>query len=222
MRTSKLGDVLNFCAKALSKSQSQDPKSVPVPIQNAIYVEAKDGKSAHLKSYVAGQYIVEYIDIKKPTNATPAKVDEQTNQKQISKLNELFTPDQIEELKLGKQHNVNIKVYGNNKLSAPQMREIRLSLESGINPKHYSDPSFKPDCMKAYRIQTKYGVNISQFINPEYNVEQIFELSTAYLSGVNLQKLADPKKPATQMAKERIEMETELWKQEDDISTKEI
>ena len=209
IRNVKVSDLIGYCSR-VSKESAVRKISI-YPIQNAIFVEATGLVGAHIKGYTQDQFLIEYLSVNKPQNASPAKVDRAENKKQISKLNELFTEAQIKELKLGKKNGVDIRVYGNNKLSAQQMKEIRLALENKVNPRPYADPSFTPDAMHAYRIQSKYGVDISIFINPEYNKEQIFELSTAYLSGVDVAKLADPKKSANAMAKERIEMETKLW-----------
>lgn len=212
VRSIKLSDVIETCSRITNHSKKSGLSLVP--IQNAMFVEATDNIAAHIKGYQEQQFIVEKLTINKPENVNPAKVNQSSNSNKLSKLDELFTKDQINELRLGKQSGVNIKIYGNNKLSAQQMREIRKALEDGLNPIPFADPSFKPDTMQAYRTQLKYGIDISQFINPQYTPAQIYELSTAVLTGVDLAKLADPNKSANQMAKERIEMETEIWKEQ--------
>ena len=209
VRNIKVQELLDYCSNIAKMAAKYN--GYAVPIQNAIYVEETPGVAAHIKGYIQNQFLVEDIHVSKPSNVEPAKVDQAANKKQVSRLEELFTKDQIEELRKGRESGVNYKLYGNNKLSAAQMKEIRKSLEAGINPKLYADPAFKPETMKAYRIQAKYGVDISQFINPSYNPEQIYELSTALISGVDISKLAYPKKSANDMAKERIEMESKIW-----------
>ena len=213
VRSIKLSDMLSACARI--NNRMRDARADGVPIQNAMYIEATEGIAAHIKGYRENQFIVEKLTVNTPSNTAPAKVNMNDNNRKLEKLNELFTKEQIHELKLGKEHGVNIRVYGNNKLSAAQMKELRKALEDGINPSQFADPAFKPDTMRAYRFELKYGRDISSFINPEYNKEQIAELSTALLSGVNIAKLADPSKSAIQMAKERIEMESEIWKESD-------
>lgn len=187
----------------------RNPESIP--FQNAIYNEKSEMRKDSIKGYVENQFIIEYVSIHKPTNVEKANVDIIENKKQISRLEELFNQDQIEQLKLGKKSGVNIRIYGNNKLTADKMLVIRKALEDGVDPRPFADPSFTADAMRAYSMALKTGVDIKDFINPKYTVTQIFELSTAWINGVDLKKLADPNKSANDIAKERIILETELW-----------
>lgn len=207
----KLNELLIYCQRMTDSGKAHGVQMIP--IQNAMFIPSGNGVSAHIKGYEANQFYTEKYIRNVPKNVKPSKVNYAENKKNVSKLDEVFTKDQIKELKLGKEHGVDIRYYGNNKLSPEQMREIRKALENGVNPRLFADPAFKPEAMKAYRIQAKYGVDISKFINPEYNAEQIFELSTALISGVDLTKLADPKKSAYDMSKDRIILESKIWKE---------
>ena len=198
----RIKDVIAYCNRIGSNG---------APIQNAMYVAATDTQKAHIRAYPGQTFNKEIITRQKVPTAAPADVSKRDNNKQLSKIEELFTKDQIEQLKLGKEHGVDIRVYGNNKLSAKQMKELRLALENGVNPMPFADPAFTPDAMKALRIQAKYGVNISTFVNPRYNAAQIYELSTGYLSGVNIKDYADPDMSATDMSKKRVYLESKLW-----------
>lgn len=197
--------LINYCTSFVKKAEAAN--SDAVPIQNYIFDPAR----GVLRPYEQGQSIVEYLEVKRPANAKPAQIDQAHNKRQLSKLEEIFNKDQIQQLKLGKAHGVDIKVYGNAKLSADQMKVIREALEDGIDPRPFADPAFKADAMKAYRFNCKYGVNISDFINPSYDVGQIYELSTAWLEGIDISKLSDPKLSADDMAKIRIDLETKLY-----------
>lgn len=210
----KLRELLSYCSRITNKAK--EVKSDTVPIQNAQYVEgATDKDVPFIRSYIDNQFLVENIKVGKPDNVVTAKVDTEENKKQLSKLEELFTKEQIRELKLGKDKGINYRLYGNNKLSAQQMAEIRKALEVGLDPRPYADPAFKADTMKAYRIQSKYGIDISHFINPEYSPEQIMELSTAWISGVDISSMNDTNMSVNDMSKLRIELESKIWKEMD-------
>lgn len=204
----KLMDMLSFCDRITKTAKANGSDAVPV--QNCMYVADGD-KRPTIRAYNAGQLIVEHIHTAKPKNTAPAKVDTNANKKQISKLEEMFNKAQIEQLRLGKQNGVNIRVYGNNKLSAKQMEAIRKALESGVNAVPFADPSFSADAMTAYALNDKYGVDISTFINPKYNKEQIFEISTAWLEGLDISSIANPDIPADDMGKIRVELETKIF-----------
>lgn len=199
-------DVLIRHCASISK-KSKDRGSDAVPVQNYAY----DGDRRILRQYIDGQSFIEYIRVNKPTKTSPANIDKEANKKQLSKLEEIFTPNQIKELKLGKAKGLDIRIYGNNKLSAEQMKVIREALENGVDARAFASPAFSVDTMKAYATNMKYGVDIRDFILPEYNVGQIYELSTAWLEGVDISKLADPKIKADDMAKMRVELEQQLY-----------
>lgn len=206
----RLSDMITNCAKITNYAKANGINVVP--IQNAMYVEATDTTTAHIKPYTHNQFIVEVMTVNKPTNIEAGTVNQAANNQQVSKLEEIFNKEQIAELVLGKKHGINYKLYGNKDLSAAQMRELRKALEDGINPRLYADPKFSVEAMKAYRFQQKYGVDVSGFINPAYNKAQIFELSTGVLSGVDISKMADPKNRAVDMAKIRIALENKIYK----------
>lgn len=198
----RLKDVLAYCARVEGKG---------TPIQNAMYVADSGETKAHIRLYPYQELRKEVINRKKSSTAQPAKVDKKANEKQVSKLEELFSPAQIEQLKLGKLHGVDIRVFGNNKLSADQMKELRTALESGINAKAFADPAYSVEAMKALRINAKYGVDITYFVNPKYNAAQIYELSTGFLAGVDISQYADPSLSAKDMSKKRVYLESQLW-----------
>lgn len=201
----RIKEVLAYCARATSSNSNA------IPIQNAMYVPDNGSTKAHIRAYPGYKFYQETIKRKKSDIAQPAKPNIKDNQKQVSRLEELFTPAQIEQLKLGKASGVNIRVFGNNKLSAAQMQEIRLGLESGINAKAFADPSYSVSAMKALRLNAKYGVDVTYFVNPKFSAEQIYELSTGYLSGVDIAQYADPGLSAKDMSKKRIYLESKLW-----------
>lgn len=199
----RLKDVIAYCERVGDKM---------VPIQNAMFVQNdKSGNSAHLRAFPHQRIRQEVINRNRADTAQPAKVDNKANGKQVSRLEELFSPAQIQQLKLGKAHGVDIRVFGNNKLSADQMKELRKALEVGVNAKAFADPAYSVEAMRALRINARYGVDVTYFVNPKYNAEQIYELSTGFLSGVDISSYADPSLSANDMSKKRIYLESQLW-----------
>lgn len=215
----RVKEIHALCQRSLMKDRELAAKAGKTPsfypIQNAEFVPSNGTVREHIKPYVKGQFILEKMVSSPVKTAKPANVDEEGNKKRVSRLEEIFTKPQIEQLKLGKDAGVNYKIYGNNKLSPQQMEQIRLALMNNVDPTSFADPSFKPDSMKAYRINAKYGVDIRGFVNPEYTPAQISELSTAILNGIDIKTLADPSISADKMAKARIELESELWTETD-------
>lgn len=205
------GVVKNITNKELVAYCDRISKKGGIPVQNGMYVPEKDGQKAHIRCYPNGEYIKEEIVRKKSANAKPAQVNEEKNSKSISKLEEIFNSEQIKEIKLGKKNGVNIRIYGNAKLSAEQMKVIREGLEDGINAQLYADPEFSVDAMRILRADMKYGVDVSYYLNPQYNAEQLSELANGFISGVDVSAYADPKNDAQEMAEIRMRLEAKLW-----------
>lgn len=205
------GIVSNVRLQALLSHCSRANKAKLIPIQNAMFVPAEDG-TAHIRGYVENQFIIERMNIGK-RETQEAKVDTKQNKKNTSKIEQIFTPDQIKELLLGKEHGVNYKIYGNPALSAEQMKQLRKALEDKVNPSKWADPEFSADVMNTYRIQTKYGVDVSTFIHPKYSTAQIIELSTGLLDGIDISQMGDYTVSCEEMAKRRIELTADLWKE---------
>lgn len=202
VRALRLKDIIAYCNRVNMNG---------APIQNAQYVPENGTTKAHIRSYAGKPFYQEVIKRKRSDVAQPAQPDVKENKRQVSKLEELFNREQIEQLKLGKESGVNIRVFGNNKLSADQMKEIRLGLESKINARAFADPAYSVSAMKALRLNAKYGVDVTYFVNPKFNAEQIYELSTGFLSGVDIAQYADPSLSAKDMSKKRIYLESQLW-----------
>lgn len=206
VKAARLKDVLAYCARVHKNG---------APIQNAMYVSETAETKPHIRAYPYQTFYREVIERRPSKNVESAHIDKKANGKQVSRLEELFNKDQIRELKLGRDNGVDIRVYGNNKLSAEQMKQLRLALESGVNAKAFADPAFSVESMKALRINARYGVDITYFINPRYDANQIYELSTGYISGVDIAKYADPNISAKDMSKTRVYLESKLWVEEE-------
>lgn len=201
--------------------KARNPKEIDVvPVQNAMYVpgDKQSGKRPFYRSYPKGEFIKEvyfrtpnkHVDNRKVENKDVAE-----NEKTLNKLEQLYTFDQIKQLKLGKRSGVNIKIYANPQLSPSQMRALRQGLESGVDVRRYAFPDYDFTCMLYYNDCLENGIDIRQFISPKYSLGQLSELSLAIQNGVDTSKMSDPNLTVTQMVNIRERLEFETWSEVD-------
>ena len=185
-----------------------------IPVQNAIFIKATADTKAHFRPYAGKTFIEdnwEYSENKHTEvhRATPA-ANEKT-MKKARKLEDIFTKEQILEIKAGKDNKVDYRIYAHPKFSAEQMRELRKGLERGVDVRCLAHPLFKPDAMKYYIADLANKQDIRQYLNPRYSAAQISELSIAYIKGLDLSKLSDPKIPAREMSEIATRLEKGTW-----------
>lgn len=184
-----------------------------VPVQNAIFVASEGGeKTAHFKTYPDMQFVVSKYETGKNKYVEQKRADVKKNEKTLSRMDEIFTKEQIEQLRLAKGHGVDYRIIGNPNLSAKQMEALRLGLEAGVNVRPYAHPDFTPICIMYYNDLLENHVDIRRFLSPKYNEQQLFQLSLASESGVNIEKLCNPKLNANEMAEIRERLEANIWK----------
>ena len=207
------GDVRNVMLKEVLAYAERVTQSGGIPIQNAIFVPTESDKRAHIKSYPNCPFIEEVVIIQKNKNTNVQKVDTQANNKTLTRedIYQIYTKEQLMEIKKGKEHGVDIKVFGNPALSAEQMRVLREGLEKKLNVKPLAFPEFSVELMEYYIDELMDGSDIKQYLNPAYTVEQLAQVSLGYISGIDLNKISDPKMSAEQMAEIRERLESGMW-----------
>lgn len=183
-----------------------------VPVQNAIFVPSEDRKVSHYKSYPNQNFIEELFVQKSNTNKVQTRVAEKTNEKNITKLEDIFTKQQIAEIRAGQKSGVNVRIYANPALSAEQMHELRKGLESKLDVRCLANPQFKVDVMKYYIADLATGLNIKEYLNPNYSLAQLSEVSTAYELGLDISELSNPKLSAREMAEISTRLSLNTWK----------
>lgn len=211
------GGVRSIPIKEMIAYGNRATKNGYIPIQNAIFVPANahEGKSAHFKSYPNSPFIEERIVTRKNEYADKRRVNTQTNGKSLNKLEEIYTPEQIEQLKLGKQHGVEIRVYANPSLSDKQMKVLREGLEQKVNVRPFAFPDYSIESMKYYILEVKTGMDIRQYLSPKYSIAQIAELSIAVDEGLDVSKMQEPSLSVRQMQERRIRLENNVFHDED-------
>lgn len=211
------GGVKSIPIKEMIAYGNRATKNGYIPIQNAIFIPENktEGKSAHFKSYPNSPFIEERITTRKNEYADKRRVNTKSNAKALNKLEEIYTPEQIKQLKLGKEHGVEIRIFANPNLSALQMKVLREATEHGVNVRPFAFPDYTVEAMKYYILEIQTGMDIRQYLNPKYSIAQIAELSIAADEGLDLSKMQDPDLTVRQMQERRIRLENNVFHDED-------
>ncbi|MBO5390018.1 MAG: hypothetical protein J6A59_18130 [Lachnospiraceae bacterium] len=208
------GTVKNIHIKEMLAYGNRITKMGCIPVQNAIFVPADEDKKEHFKSYPNCPFIIELIPSHKNKNAEAKRVSLQKNEKTLSKLEEIYSREQLVQLKLGKEHGVDIRVYANPALKPNQMTVLREGLEKKLNVKLFAFPEYDYYVMRYYEDCLENNIDIRQFLSPKYNIGQISELSLAVEMGLDIRKMCNPKLKADEMAEIRERLERNIWKDE--------
>lgn len=208
------GVVKNIPIKEMLAYGSRISKANLTPVQNAIFVPETADKKAHFKSYPNHNFISELLQTSKNKDAVQRKVSLKKNEKTLNKLEEIYSAEQLQQLRLGKEHGVDIRIYANPQLSAEQMKALREGLESHVNVKPIAHPEFKYKPMLYYIDCLQNNIDIRQFLNPKYDIGQLSELSLAVELGLDVSKLSNPKLKANEMQEIRERLEKNIWKDE--------
>ena len=196
-----------------------------IPIQNAIFVPAQNGKTAYFRanegqSFLKEIYLINknpYADKRRVATQQNGKLIESTKSSQIRRLEDIYSRDQINELRIGKHNGVDIRVFANPALSAEQMKVLREGMENKVNVRPYAFPEYKTNSMRFYIDLQENGFNIRQILNPKYNLSQLNELSLAYMEGLDISKMCNPNIKADEMSEIRERLEFDAW---DKLSSK--
>lgn len=211
------GKVKNIRLKDIVEHGIKCKKADKVPVQNAIFISEAEDKRPHYKSYPDSYFIEEeIIKTQKNPYVDNRPVNTRANEKSLMrKLEDIYTPEQIEQLRKGKKRGVQIKIYADPKLNYKQMMALRQGLEKGYNVRPYAHVEYTYDVMQFYNLQQKFKRDIKPFLNSRYNLQQLAELALASEEGLDISKMADPELSATKMAERRIRMENNVFYEED-------
>lgn len=101
-----------------------------------------------------------------------------------------FSNDQLNELKLGLEHEVNVEAYADKEYFAVQMRQIRFGLEEGLDVSLYNSHQYDWFQMEEIRKGLKDGIDASIYADPKFSYEVMRELRKALKDGIHLEKYA--------------------------------
>lgn len=208
------GGVKNITIKEMLAFGNRMTKQNRVPVQNAIFVKAEGDKKEHFKSYPNAPFLNEVLITNKNKYSEVKKSPVRENQKTLKRLDEIYTKPQLIQLKLGKEHGVDIRVFANPALSAEKMKILREGLEQKINVRPIAFNEYTEKAMLFYIDCLEEGLNIRNFLNPKYTLCQLCELSLAEEMGLDISKMSNPKLSASEMAEIRERLENNIWKDE--------
>lgn len=206
------GTVTNITIKEFIAYGNRCHKQNIVPVQNAIYVPAENSKLGHFKSYPGFTFISEVLVSNKNKYAEDRKIQLKKNEKTLSNLEEIYSKDQLIQLKKGKINGVDIRIYASPSLSAEQMEVLRNGLENKLNIKPIAFSEYTVKAMKYYIDCLENNIDIRKFANPKYNIGQLAEISLAAELGLDISKLSNPKLSPMEMAEIRERLEAKIWK----------
>lgn len=193
------------------------------PFANAILVQAS-GKKPHYKSYVADGFPIERIPVNRTTpkakpavipkpSSPEAKAVESMDKQELSKkLSDIFSPEQMKELRACKVAGVNPRIIANPKLSAKQMRVVWLTEKEGYKGRVFADPAYPVENMEFLRCELETKTDIRSMLNPKFSIDQLYALSYAYVMGANMTKIADPSIPAKKMDQMVEDESKKIWR----------
>lgn len=209
------GDVASMALKSILEYCEEMTVKGGIPIQNGIYVPAKEGQRAFIRCYPNAVYSKEIHARKTSQHVKPVYIDKRQGEKNVSKLEEMFNKEQIKQLQLGKKNGMDIRIIGNNKLSAEQMEVIRICEENGLHGRQFADPAYGLELMHFFQAELFSGGDIRAILNPRYNVGQALEISIANELGLDTSDMDDPSIDTKEMYERRIRLANGMWKKHD-------
>lgn len=203
------GHVKNCTSKELLAYCHKITREGGIPLQNAIYRGADNTNiNEYIAPYVDNQFFTDLIQRKKPT----VKKEEHKEETKTQSLKDIYTKEQLQQLKLAKEHGVNLKLIQNPKLSAEQMKVLRLGAEHGIRGiEKINNPGIGVMSMRVYLEDLKYGIDVAPYVMPGLSPEQIGVISLAYTNGCDLESLLDPSISPLEMEERRLRLENKIF-----------
>lgn len=211
VKNMKSNDVLDYCNKVRNAG-------IDIPIQNAIFVADGEDRGQHIRTYPNDTFLKCVIATARKKRQIPVeKITSVEEDNKSVKLSNIYTEEQIEQLKIGKRNGVNIKAYSDPKLSSERMEIIRVALEKGAKTSIMSNvANTKLDiaCMRFLANEAVSGSDISDIASEKYSLQQLFVLSSAIDSGVDISKMLDPSLKPSDMEEILERLEHNIWKDE--------
>lgn len=209
-----LSTVLGRCLEFRKHNTYYTSNGVYVP---AIIDGGKIAKKAFIKSYKSEGFLIEYIHVvrhNEDANAARINPANRRNIENKSKLTDIFTKDQIMELKLAKNAGVDVRVIANPKLSPKQMRIIWKTEAEKLPGRKFADPKYSVEQMDFYSVELETGGKIDYMLDPRYSVDQLYQLSMAYNQGLDLSQLLNPKLSPEKMSRIIGDLQSATWNKE--------
>lgn len=208
-----LKNCLSFARGKVAKNE--------IPFQNAIYVPDTLEKKAHIKSYSGHDFPT--VQLKAANNkhsiqqskAGVVSIKKANLDALSKKMQNEYTKEQLEQLRLGVQNNIAYSLYANKDISAEKMRLMREHMERGYLPTTIAHPSFiipcSIDCLQYVLAVDAMGRDVRSLLNPKYTVPQMVQINLGLILGLDVNEYADPSLSVQAMEKIRIRLEGKYW-----------
>ena len=80
----------------------------------------------------------------------------------------VFDEYQMEEIRLGLEHGVDVSIYAKSEFNYEQMEQIRLGLEHGVDASIYAKSKINDCQMSQVRAGLEEGIDISAYVDPQF------------------------------------------------------
>ena len=123
--------------------------------------------------------------------------------------NHMFTSEQMESIRLGLEQGLDVTVYADPKFNDVQMQEINLGMLRDVDVTVYK-PEFNYDQMEQIRKGLEEKLDVSIYAKPEFNWEQMDQIREGLEQGIDVRSYADPNISADEMEARRNQAFKEL------------
>lgn len=83
---------------------------------------------------------------------------------------------QLEQIRLGLEHNIDVSPYSKPVYTWAQMREIRIGIEKNLNISKYLNSDFSYNQMQMIRKGLESGIDVSNYANPNISTVEMEEI----------------------------------------------
>lgn len=83
---------------------------------------------------------------------------------------------QLEQIRIGLEHHIDVSPYSKPDYTWAQMREIRIGIEEGLPYQVYINPAYSYTQMRFIREGLENGVDITPYIDPNYTINEMEDL----------------------------------------------
>lgn len=213
----KRNDFIQDCEKLIKQAEStatEQAKGPFKPVQNMKFIQPENGKTetAYLSIYDEGHPLpVVILAARKNKFASQSAEPEKKSQTAKGKLESIYTPEQIAELKKAKTAGVDLRIISDNRLTPKQMNIIWVLESKGKPGRKFANPEYSEEHMVYLGMMLNLGVNIDPILNPLYTNEQSTEILRGVQLGLDINLYADPGYDADTMNRMRHDLEDGMW-----------
>lgn len=177
-----------YCIKA-KRTGERVKNEYLVYAVNGVFVESEDG--CFIRSFSGHPF--EQIKVELSDRAKLKKkgtqVDTKEGKKALDKKNEVFTKEQLKELKAAEKNGVKPVIIANPEFTPEQMRVIWQAKKKGVRAELFANPKYKVECMEFLAGIMGSGEpkrkEIEPLLSVKYSAGQMREIYWGIIKGVD-------------------------------------